>query len=331
MPARPKAQEPSMEEILDSIRRIISDEDLDSLPVSATRPMMPRREAVQPLEPSPRRYGRPQPMQSPGGSPHDEVGGGAPQRQATAPQAPVVQATRPPVFMPMDAQPQRAHATARAMPPVSDSVRAARMHAPGMTTQDRSAFGPQAVSAAPHRGVEPVARSSRVASAAPDLRPGALSTRASASNAVPLRAVSQMPPVRPRVVGNTAVALDLEQPAQGAVFAPVGEAAQRPVECSPAPTSAEQSGGKAAGELRNADGRGPAPRKDLLSPTVDAAVAATFRSLGDMVLPQQERTVEDLVKEILRPMLKDWLDQNLSTIVERLVRAEIERVTHTLR
>ncbi|MGQ3671708.1 DUF2497 domain-containing protein [Xanthobacter sp. TB0136] len=77
--------------------------------------------------------------------------------------------------------------------------------------------------------------------------------------------------------------------------------------------------------------RHPPVRRDLLSPAVDAAVAAAFQSLGDLVLPQQERTVEDLVKEILRPMLKEWLDQNLAGIVEQLVRAEIQRVTANIR
>lgn len=75
-------------------------------------------------------------------------------------------------------------------------------------------------------------------------------------------------------------------------------------------------------------------RKDLLSPAVDAAVMAAFESLGDVTLgqaalPQQGRTVEDLIKEILRPMLKTWLDDHLPDIVERLVRAEIERVART--
>ncbi|MFG1370763.1 DUF2497 domain-containing protein [Xanthobacter oligotrophicus] len=75
------------------------------------------------------------------------------------------------------------------------------------------------------------------------------------------------------------------------------------------------------------DDRGDAVRRrDLLSPNVDDVVAAAFQSLGDLLLPQKQRTIEDLVKEILRPMLKDWLDQNLPSIVERLVRAEIERV-----
>ena len=39
------------------------------------------------------------------------------------------------------------------------------------------------------------------------------------------------------------------------------------------------------------------------------------------------RTLEDLVKEMLRPMLKTWLDDNLPGMVERIVRAEIERVS----
>ena len=42
---------------------------------------------------------------------------------------------------------------------------------------------------------------------------------------------------------------------------------------------------------------------------------------------QNSRTLDDLVQEMLRPMLKNWLDDNLPSMVERLVRAEIERVS----
>ena len=45
------------------------------------------------------------------------------------------------------------------------------------------------------------------------------------------------------------------------------------------------------------------------------------------VLGNNARTLEDLVKEMLRPMLKSWLDDNLPGLVERIVRAEIERVS----
>ena len=76
----------------------------------------------------------------------------------------------------------------------------------------------------------------------------------------------------------------------------------------------------------------PPPRRRyeddrLLSDTADAAVSGSFNMLAHAVLSNQGRTLDDLVKEMLRPMLKEWLDDNLPTIVERLVRAEIERVS----
>jgi cell pole-organizing protein PopZ len=45
------------------------------------------------------------------------------------------------------------------------------------------------------------------------------------------------------------------------------------------------------------------------------------------VLVQNARTLEDLVREMLRPMLKGWMDDNLPGMVERIVKAEIERVS----
>ncbi|MGA8292069.1 MAG: DUF2497 domain-containing protein, partial [Rhodoplanes sp.] len=39
------------------------------------------------------------------------------------------------------------------------------------------------------------------------------------------------------------------------------------------------------------------------------------------------RTLEDIARDLLRPMLKTWLDDNLPQLVERLVRAEIERIS----
>jgi len=65
----------------------------------------------------------------------------------------------------------------------------------------------------------------------------------------------------------------------------------------------------------------------LLSRSATAAVDSAFASLAHTVLSQNARTLDDLVKEMLRPMLKTWLDDNLPSLVERLVRAEIERVS----
>ena len=69
------------------------------------------------------------------------------------------------------------------------------------------------------------------------------------------------------------------------------------------------------------------PPTQLLSGATSAAVDSAFNTLAQTVLVQNARTLEDLVREMLRPMLKSWLDDNLPGLVERLVRAEIERVS----
>jgi uncharacterized protein len=70
-----------------------------------------------------------------------------------------------------------------------------------------------------------------------------------------------------------------------------------------------------------------AGERALLSGATMQAVDSAFNTLAHTVLVQNARTLEDLVKEMLRPMLKSWLDDNLPGLVERLVRAEIERVS----
>jgi cell pole-organizing protein PopZ len=73
----------------------------------------------------------------------------------------------------------------------------------------------------------------------------------------------------------------------------------------------------------------PAPVLDrgLVSTSTMAAVDSAFNSLAQTVIGQNARTLEDLVKEMLRPLLKSWLDDNLPGVVDRIVRAEIERVS----
>jgi cell pole-organizing protein PopZ len=70
-----------------------------------------------------------------------------------------------------------------------------------------------------------------------------------------------------------------------------------------------------------------APERTLLSNATTAAVDSAFNTLAHTVLVQNARTLEDLVREMLRPLLKSWLDDNLPGIVERMVKAEIERVS----
>jgi hypothetical protein len=70
-----------------------------------------------------------------------------------------------------------------------------------------------------------------------------------------------------------------------------------------------------------------APAQQILSRSTVSAVESAFNSLANTVLSNNARTLEDLVKEMLRPMLKSWLDDNLPGLVERIVKAEIERVS----
>jgi cell pole-organizing protein PopZ len=70
-----------------------------------------------------------------------------------------------------------------------------------------------------------------------------------------------------------------------------------------------------------------APTAQILSHSTVSAVETAFNSLASTVLTNNARTLEDLVKEMLRPMLKSWLDDNLPGLVERIVKAEIERVS----
>jgi cell pole-organizing protein PopZ len=71
----------------------------------------------------------------------------------------------------------------------------------------------------------------------------------------------------------------------------------------------------------------PSPDHALISTKTIAAVDSAFNTLAYTVIGQNARTLEDLVREMLRPMLKSWLDDNLPGMVERIVRAEIERVS----
>lgn len=70
----------------------------------------------------------------------------------------------------------------------------------------------------------------------------------------------------------------------------------------------------------------PPSGDSLLSANAGDAVSNAFGSLAHTILASNARTLDDIVKEMLRPMLKAWLDDNLPPLVERLVRAEIERV-----
>lgn len=122
------------------------------------------------------------------------------------------------------------------------------------------------------------------------------------------------PPPAPTAPAEAEADVDFRETEESEPPAPVATVA--PVEPTPAPVAAPQPE--------------PAPRPvdmaSLLSDQASSAVTSAFGQLANTVLSSNARTLEDLVKDMLKPMLKTWLDDNLPLMVERLVRAEIERV-----
>lgn len=69
----------------------------------------------------------------------------------------------------------------------------------------------------------------------------------------------------------------------------------------------------------------------MLSGSSAQAVQSAFSKLADTMLTRatSDRSIEEMTRELLRVMLKQWLDENLPAMVERMVREEIERVART--
>jgi uncharacterized protein len=120
--------------------------------------------------------------------------------------------------------------------------------------------------------------------------------------------------------------LDLTEPTVSTAF----RSAAPTVDSSPAPTPPAPTDDAVAREamsVTQTTGVSDPDRGGLMSSTTSAAIDSAFNALAETVLVHNARTLEDLVLEMLRPMLKVWLDDNLPGMVERLIRAEIERVS----
>jgi uncharacterized protein len=164
----------------------------------------------------------------------------------------------------------------------------------------------------------------------------------------PPKAQPEPPPPRSRVEVDTRAAMDVPSPLDGATMADqasdildLTESMAAPMPQPPPANSPVSAMPNPAAQFRTIDGSSdvgfdetserPASRIDgqgqLISSETSAAVDSAFNALAQTVLVQNARTLEDLVREMLRPMLKTWLDDNLPGTVERLVRAEIERVS----
>jgi cell pole-organizing protein PopZ len=139
-----------------------------------------------------------------------------------------------------------------------------------------------------------------------------------ASRAAPARAAPPSPEPAAREGGFDSMLARLHASSR-----PASPASQEPEPIEPATQPAEPARDT---EERPAI-RGDLREQGLISPATAAAVDAALNTLAEAVQVRNGRTLEEVVTELLRPMLKSWLDDNLPSIVERLVRAEIERVT----
>lgn len=64
----------------------------------------------------------------------------------------------------------------------------------------------------------------------------------------------------------------------------------------------------------------------LLSERVERQVAASFSELSEAFAVRSQKRFDEMAEEMIEPLLRDWMENNLPTLVERLVREEIERV-----
>lgn len=177
-------------------------------------------------------------------------------------------------------------------------------------------------------GLTGLTRRGQPAEAAADAKvpPHAAAVEASPADLMPvaeeadLHDVSHADPLR---TSYEAEALSLDVPPEhDAAFPPlehdayVDETAPEPVAVAPLPEHAPPSFEPPA-----------APEAEpLISASTGASITSSFQALAESVVLRDPGLVERVMRESMRPLLKEWLDDHLPSIVERLVRSEIERV-----
>ena len=91
--------------------------------------------------------------------------------------------------------------------------------------------------------------------------------------------------------------------------------------------------GTAAADTQGDEPPAEAPVDGLVAPAAESAASAAFAAVAetaaglDPLRAHDGKTVEQMAREVMRPLIKDWLDANLPEIVERLVQREIERLS----
>ena len=136
----------------------------------------------------------------------------------------------------------------------------------------------------------------------------------------PVAEAAPPPPPRPEPEDVLELTERVPEPAAPSAFETHGDLDVMPAppaapEPAPAPAAYHEPAPVAANEA-------------LLSAGPAEAATAAFGQLSrNLLMPADGRTLEDVVRELLRPLLKQWLDENLPGIVQQAVTAEVERVS----
>ncbi|MCO4316381.1 DUF2497 domain-containing protein [Phyllobacterium sp. 21LDTY02-6] len=276
------AREPSMEEILASIRRIIEESDTgkpDDLPPVAVNSDAPRFARADDLE----RGEEPEAEQE------------LPPREGIALSRPFTQPAEPAA---------EAILTDAVLKPAID---------------DEAVEADELPSAPAHSAPAPVAPAP-VAKAPEVKAPEVKAPEAKApEDEMPELAEDEAPTAHPVSEAVQPPAEKDEQPSQPEAVSkpPVPEATQQPAPGRP----------EIEDELNHAvsSNLGQA-LEPILSAAAERQVSAAFDDLSFAVRSEPRRSFDEIAQDIMRPLLQEWLDDNLPTLVERLVREEIERV-----
>lgn len=176
--------------------------------------------------------------------------------------------------------------------------------------------------ASPVRPQAPEAKSLSLADVAARVR--AASERGAPLREAPAPAQPQQAPVAETPVYASPIAVTAAEPeeieapvaAAAVTAAPVVEEAEQVVAETPAQPSAEVAAQDAP----------LASIASLVSTQTVEKVARSFQDLQSALVEAERRSLDEIAEDMLKPMLQEWLDDNLPTLVERLVREEIERV-----
>ena len=259
-----KVQEPSMEEILASIRRIIADDEAKP-PVADAKPVVAERPAAPPPPAKAEKPAAPAPKPAISDIPPSKI----------APSPPPKAAAPPPAAAPVPPPP--------APPPAASAS----------NNQD---------------DIDALLNGLDEATTEEEIRPAQPEAEAEVFELTDDMAVPSAPPPPQPAFHKIEPEDDLEFTESAASRAINRPQAYEPPAFDPPPAAST-------------------PQAAILSHSTVSAVESAFNTLAHTVLSNNARTLEDLVKEMLRPMLKSWLDDNLPGLVERIVKAEIERVS----